>query len=319
MRGALLAVISISIITANSAFADKTLPAATAPILRNPTNCAAKYYPPGAIKADETGATTVTVLVDENGKATNVTVDKSSGFADLDDATARCVSSFLFSPAMQNGAPITGTKQYRIVYHLSEEWTPTNTSGYPNLCQNSSDFPTADKTASIGTTFVFRVGEDGKVKYLFVANSSGSAAFDEAAIQCASKWIYHPAMINKQANEVPWSTEILWNPLLGLISLEGTRFNHAAVCDDSLYPPAAAQAKIEGTTNLSFTIVAHGAPTDVKVDKSSGSEALDAASVTCAQSWRYKEPKFNDPNISEPWGAQIIWKDNHVFVLQVPK
>ena len=78
-------------------------------------NCGSRFYPVSAIPTREEGATTVTVAIDETGEVTNVTVYKSSGFEDLDQASVRCINeAWHFKPATLNGKPIASTKLYKI-------------------------------------------------------------------------------------------------------------------------------------------------------------------------------------------------------------
>ncbi len=103
--------LSALLVVASSALANDQLPAPHGP---NPA-CGGRYYPASAVPAREEGVAIVTIWIDEAGKVTNVVVDQSSGFDDLDQATVRCVSeAWHFSPAMLNGTPVASTKRYKI-------------------------------------------------------------------------------------------------------------------------------------------------------------------------------------------------------------
>lgn len=63
-----------------------------------------------------------------------------------------------------------------------------------------------------GTTLLsFHIAVDGSVKDLAVANSSGSQRLDDAAVNCAARWRYKPAIENNQPVEVPWKTKVVWD------------------------------------------------------------------------------------------------------------
>ena len=92
----------------------------TAPAAARSANCANKYYPALAIRLNHEGATIVTVDVGADGSVTNVTVATGSGFSELDEAAVKCIQSgWRFKPAMQNGQPVAGSKQYKILWKLT--------------------------------------------------------------------------------------------------------------------------------------------------------------------------------------------------------
>ncbi|MBI3676626.1 MAG: TonB family protein [Proteobacteria bacterium] len=92
----------------------------SAPAAAKSANCASKYYPALAVRLGHEGATIVTVAVDADGGVTGVTVATPSAFSELDDAAVKCITNgWRFKPAMQNGTPIAGSKQYKIVWKLT--------------------------------------------------------------------------------------------------------------------------------------------------------------------------------------------------------
>jgi protein TonB len=60
-------------------------------------------YPVMARRAQQQGVVYVRVLVDEEGRARDVQVSRSSGFALLDEAARQCVRDALFKPYRQDG------------------------------------------------------------------------------------------------------------------------------------------------------------------------------------------------------------------------
>lgn len=67
-----------------------------APVLR---------YPPAALSARREGSVELRVLVAEDGRVTEVTVERSSGYAPFDDAACSAVRAALFKPYRVNGEP----------------------------------------------------------------------------------------------------------------------------------------------------------------------------------------------------------------------
>lgn len=82
-------------------------------------NCANSYYPPSAIRMNQTGETLVTIHVGPDGNVESAEVADSSGHDTLDDAAIRCAQArFHFKPAMENGQPVAGTTKVRVVWKL---------------------------------------------------------------------------------------------------------------------------------------------------------------------------------------------------------
>jgi protein TonB len=74
------------------------------------------------------------------------------------------------------------------------------------------------------------------------------------------------------------------------------------------YPPISQRLGEEGVTLLAFTVTADGGVADITVAKSSGSDRLDAAAVSCATSWRYKPAIQANLPVSVPWKTNVVWK-----------
>jgi periplasmic protein TonB len=62
------------------------------------------------------------------------------------------------------------------------------------------------------TVLSFKIAVDGSIKDVGVATSSGSERLDEAAVKCASRWRYKPAVgENGSPIEVPWKAQVVWD------------------------------------------------------------------------------------------------------------
>ncbi len=57
-----------------------------------------------------------------------------------------------------------------------------------------------------------RIAADGRVKDETIKHSSGSEPLDKAALSCAAKWRYVPALLNKMPQAVFWSANVDWKP-----------------------------------------------------------------------------------------------------------
>jgi protein TonB len=81
--------------------------------------CNSNYYPPIAVRLNQTGTTTVTVHIGADGSVQNVDIADSSGHDALDQASIKCITSrWRYKPALQNGQPVATTKQYAIKWQL---------------------------------------------------------------------------------------------------------------------------------------------------------------------------------------------------------
>lgn len=94
----------------------------TAPIsLKSSHNCADRYYPPIAVRLNQTGTTRVRITVSADGQVTNATVSGSSGHDSLDQAAIKCVSSGSwggYKPAMENGQAVAAQTEVDVVWKL---------------------------------------------------------------------------------------------------------------------------------------------------------------------------------------------------------
>lgn len=105
-----------------------------------------------------------------------------------------------------------------------------------------------------------------------------------------------PPMIVKEVVHVPVVQKISQPPSL----------SKPQDCRDG-YPFLSRLLGQEGTTDLAFHVLADGVVDGVTVAKSSGSERLDDAAVSCVKKWHYL-PAIKDGKLADvPWTAQVVW------------
>jgi protein TonB len=81
--------------------------------------CNASYYPPIAIRLNQSGTTIVTVHIGSDGAVSNVDISQSSGHDSLDQASIKCITArWRYKPALQNGQPVAVSKEYAIKWEL---------------------------------------------------------------------------------------------------------------------------------------------------------------------------------------------------------
>ncbi len=75
-----------------------------------------------------------------------------------------------------------------------------------------------------------------------------------------------------------------------------------------VYPPMSVKLGEEGITTLSFHVTTDGSVNNVTVAKSSGSQRLDDAAVSCASRWRYKPATVDGNPVEREWQAAVQWR-----------
>ena len=77
-----------------------------------------QVYPRGAQVSGEQGDIYLKIYVHANGKADRITVAKSSGYSDLDNAAIESALNWHYVPATQNGDAVADWMMVHIVYQL---------------------------------------------------------------------------------------------------------------------------------------------------------------------------------------------------------
>jgi TonB family protein len=179
--------------------------------------------------------------------------------------------------------------------------------GAPHVC--ISDYPPAAIAARAeGTTTVgFTITESGKVADVRVVTSSGNEDLDNAAVTCADRWIYRPAQKDGKPVAVPWRATVRWAFALGDATLFApTPLEQPHDC--SAFAPAGGAIPPGAVTTLRFHVTAEGKVTDIILDASSGSLALDKAAMRCAAGWTFKPALIDGKPVEGNWRENIAWK-----------
>jgi protein TonB len=77
-------------------------------------------YPPASRRAGEQGTVRLKVLVDTNGRPSNVAVTQSSGFPRLDEAAVQAVRKWRFQAATDGSKKIQAYTQVAVTFKLTE-------------------------------------------------------------------------------------------------------------------------------------------------------------------------------------------------------
>lgn len=82
------------------------------------SSCARPNYPPADINAGHQGTVTLAFLVDQTGTVSDSRVERSSGFASMDEAARGALRKCRFHPALQQGRPVTEWTKVQYVWTL---------------------------------------------------------------------------------------------------------------------------------------------------------------------------------------------------------
>jgi len=77
-------------------------------------------YPPQAVREHHTGKVILKVLIAVDGSPKEVTVEKSSGFRELDQAAIAAAKTWTFNPGVRNGQRYEGYALVPIDFNLQD-------------------------------------------------------------------------------------------------------------------------------------------------------------------------------------------------------
>jgi TonB family protein len=183
------------------------VPAASQPVSIGIPHICAGNYPAAAIKALAEGTTTLSFTVTSAGTVANLKVAKSSGNADLDDASVQCAVHWLYQPATQYGKPIDVPWQANVSWKL--HGSPAEDRA--QRCMRYAKGPVTIPPNAGMTSLTFRVMPDGTMKDAAISHSSGDSALDDVAIQCAAATHFDTSIITLPPEGVPGHADLDWS------------------------------------------------------------------------------------------------------------
>jgi TonB family protein len=167
-------------------------------------------YPDDAKGA--TGDVYISFAGNNQGRAENVVIDKSSGNPSLDKAGLDCLAAYRFNASGALGAVNQSQN------HVILRWIPDPASGTlvghflgrSHVCKSPHPVPEPPAGPAIITLVQFTITEQGLVRDPQVLQSSGIAVLDADALECVRTWTYRPAIKAGVPIAVPWKAEVLW-------------------------------------------------------------------------------------------------------------
>lgn len=77
-------------------------------------------YPPQAVREHHTGKVVLKVLIGVDGSPKDVTVEKSSGYRELDQSAVAAAKTWMFNPGRRDGQPYEGYALIPVDFNLTD-------------------------------------------------------------------------------------------------------------------------------------------------------------------------------------------------------
>lgn len=186
----------IPVYASNGSVAPLTDPSAvTMPVVAIQSGSCFAYYPPVAVRLAEEGDTELQFTVSASGALKDISVEKSSGYDQLDQAATQCAARWRYKPGIRNGVPI--DVPWRIVVRfrldasapLSPEVVALQTA-YRKVrlagfrCIGASLPSDNDLRSATGKTTLIIALKEGTISDVTTYKTSGNDKLDNAAVQC---------------------------------------------------------------------------------------------------------------------------------------
>lgn len=199
------------------------------------------------------------------------------------------------------------------IAQTSTPLAPTEpTPAAPRFANDCTHFYPAEaaKVGAQGVTVVsVHATSDGIVQGLRVAETSGNADLDKAALVCMTGAHVSPIKSGGVPIDADTQVQVVWQRSYfgsapGMIGRGG--------CSSWLYPPVAVRQRHEGVTTMSFTIAENGTVKNVTVSKSSGYDELDQAAIACVSQWQYRPVTQNGKPVAvDSKAVAVNWRLSH--------
>lgn len=259
-----------------------------------------EFYPQSAVADRAEGTTTLSFRITDAGATKAIAIAKSSGNAELDTAAVLCVSGWRYLPAKQDGKPIEVPWQANVQWKLSgDDAASAPVPADAHVCRNyphSSVWREAQGKAVVN----FQVMPDGTVQSAVLAQSTGDADLDAAALSCVAAWHYKPALRDGQPVQAAWAAQVEWT-MRDDLPPSAPCARYAEVTPQML-------AGIAGATKVSFRIMPDGSVAQAEVLRSSGSDTLDRAALRCMSDRHFDVLRAKIPAAGISQNVIIDWR-----------
>ncbi|MDR3526579.1 MAG: TonB family protein [Rhizomicrobium sp.] len=290
----LLGAVLAALLALPAAAEDIFRPATVTPV-GTPHSCNG-FYPAAARLAHIEGVTTLAFHIDPNGAVRHVSISKSSGNEDLDDAAASCVRTWRYAPTLKDGKPI------EVAWSADTEWRVRETPApalMPVLTERDDScmhYPFwARRDGAEGTASVeFTITADGHPSEISLGKPSGNEDLDKAALECVKSMRFrvpdsaaHAVSATATWSILGHSKALQWRlkGFLGSEQMEAITELAAGVvqCLKGVAGHSEFASGLSGTTVV-WTTYHRGEIDAASVLRTSGNDALDHFAVECFKS-----------------------------------
>jgi len=176
--------------------------------------------------------------------------------------------------------------------------------GAPHVCLDYP--PEAVAAHAEGTTTVgFTVTETGNATSIHVVQSSGTPSLDDAAVTCASHWLYRPAMKADKPVALPWKAQVRWEITAGN---DATQTTPKPLSSHACQAPSGVSIPRGAATALRLHITMAGVVADARIKVTSGNSELDKTAVNCALTWHYTPGTNQGQPTDFQIGETLTWR-----------
>lgn len=171
-----------------------------------------EYYPAAALKAHAQGTALLAFTVTQQGTVTNITVQKSSGDADLDAASVACASQWLYKPATKDAVPVAVPWQANVVWKINLPLVPA--APFQPCTHFAAVTPDMLKSIAGRSWIAFQLMPDGSAKPTRIIAGSGNDDLDQAAARCIGARRYDvsdrklPPEGSPESDTIDWKLEL---------------------------------------------------------------------------------------------------------------
>jgi TonB family protein len=135
------------------------------------------------LRDNEKGAATADFTITAEGTVTGITISKSSGYRDLDQATVRCVSHWKYRPAMKDGVPVPALWRATVNWSV-DDWDLRAFYVASYDCVQNPPPDSRELAKAINPTVVQIKLSNGAITAVVIQSSSGSETLDARAAAC---------------------------------------------------------------------------------------------------------------------------------------
>jgi TonB family protein len=175
---------------------------------------------------------------------------------------------------------------------------------FENDCTHLYPAAAAEIGAQGVTLVSVRIAANGSIQNAHVAQTSGNADLDKAALACVSDARTKPITSGGTPIEADTQIGVVWQRSY-FTGAPAPAFRN--LCSSGSYPPIAVRLNHQGEVALSFTIAEGGTVKNVTVVKSSGYDELDQAAIACVTQFRYRPVIQNGKPIAIDGTTVVKW------------